>query len=144
MKMHLTLNHKIAMLDYHRSTLEGYKMSVDVVLRTTEFYASELIDAIEALGVDATVYHSGGGCATFEIGNDDVNESVLAGPGSYNWDSPNESIFSTDEFFYGEDAYDCDGDEKNRELDSFVVESETPIKEIAQNIVAYYNILNDL
>lgn len=111
-------------------------------LEETVFFAKDLIDALEAEGVTAVVFQSGGNCATIEIRQEPHHEAFLVGPGSYNWNNPSQSIFTTDELSYGEDVYDVDGEMKEADPVETIVEPNTPLPQVAKEIAEAYRLRN--
>lgn len=114
-------------------------------LESTEFYAKDLIDALAKEGVTAVVFQSGGNTATITtlISQSD-HEAFLIGPGSYNWDRPGQSIFTTDELSYGEDQYDAEGELKDEDPESFYIVPETAIADVAKEIAEAYRKRNNI
>ena len=72
------------------------------------FNAGELTDALKAEGLESEIWHTGGGCATIYIRLDrkceEGDDYFMIGPGSYHWEDPRKSLFTTDELYYGEDG----------------------------------------
>ncbi|MFJ4210685.1 hypothetical protein ACIPY2_19695 [Paenarthrobacter sp. NPDC089675] len=73
------------------------------------FPARELVDAMKAEGLDLHVGQTGGGTATFFL-QEEGSHTFLIGPGSYSWNAPQESEFTTADLHYGPDQYDEDGE----------------------------------
>ena len=113
-------------------------------LESTEFYAKDLIEAFAKEGITATVFQSGGGTATFEIRTEPHHEAFLIGPGSYDWNNPALSVFTTDELSYGEDQYDVDGEMKDADPENFYIVPETPLGDVAKEIAEAYRKLNPM
>lgn len=114
-------------------------------LESTEFYAKDLIDALAKEGITAVVFQSGGNTATITtlISQSD-HEAFLIGPGSYDWNVPSKSVFTTDELSYGEDQYDAEGELKDVDPESFYIVPETPIAEVAKIIAEAYRKRNNI
>lgn len=72
------------------------------------FPARDLMDAMKAEGLDLLIGHTGGGTATLYL-QSEGSHTFLIGPGSYLWNDPLDSRFTTAELYYGPDHYDDDG-----------------------------------
>lgn len=86
-------------------------------LEAHEFYGGDLVEALKEAGFNnAYVMQTGGGTATIYASHsedsetDDVDEMILGGPGAYHWNDPNKSVFTTDEFYIGEEQYYTNSD----------------------------------
>ena len=93
-------------------------------LEANEFYGGDLVAALKEAGFEnAFVNQTGGGTATIYVSQSKertagkVDEIILGGPGSYQWGDPGKSVFTTDDFYIGEEQYyNCEEDvEKNWE-----------------------------
>lgn len=73
------------------------------------FPARELVDAMKTEGLKLQVEQTGGGTATFFL-QEEGSHTFLIGPGSYSWNAPLESEFTTAELYYGPDQYDEEGE----------------------------------
>lgn len=73
------------------------------------FPARELVDAMKTEGLKLQVGQTGGNTATFFL-QEEGSRTFLIGPGSFNWNDPLESQFTTAELYYGPDHYDDDGE----------------------------------
>lgn len=93
-------------------------------LESSEFYGGELVSSLKAAGwTDSYVEQTGGGTATIYARKIETEEYILGGPGSFNWNDPSKSVFTTDEFVVGEDQFDLAGEEKDH--DPFMLSVET-------------------
>lgn len=95
-----------------------------------------IIDEFPRSYVDQT----GGGTATFVIRKSDVDVAITAGPGSYDWRSPKSSTFYTNDFNFGRDFYDNDGNEYPDEDPGESLDPENPgtLIQLADRIRAVY------
>lgn len=71
----------------------------------------------EATSLPAYIEHTGGGCATVQIGylGPDDRYTLLIGPGTFNWADSSRSIFYLDDMYIGPDD---DGESAGRTVDS--------------------------
>lgn len=111
-------------------------------LHENEFYAKPLILELNRLGMTAIVEQTGGGTATLSVQNDASHERILAGPGSYDWNNAGISVFTTEEFCIGEDAYDNNDELKDYDPESVPANVGDSIEAIALIIKAEYDKLN--
>lgn len=86
-------------------------------LNDTQFYGESLLPMLHARGFEAYVEHTGGHCATFMVTKTGSNDRILIGPGSFNWDEPGKSVFTTDELAIGADLYYVDDTERDADPD---------------------------
>lgn len=113
-------------------------------LSINEFRADILLSALSEQGLTAHLYQSGGGTATIDIRNEPQHENLLLGPGSFNWKKPGLSVFTTDDFYYGGDLYDADGNEKPADPESFAVAPGTHVTAIAEMVAREYFKVNPI
>lgn len=107
------------------------------------FDASVLIEALKAEGLDAHVWQSGGGTATFYVKQEPTHKEFLIGPGSYHWEQPGKSLFTTDELYAGVDV-DDDNYDAAFDGDGITIEPGTSIEDSAKQIAAEYRRVNKL
>lgn len=107
-------------------------------IEDTEFYAENLIKALEEAGFKAYVEQTGGGTATLYANKVEGDNKILGGPGSYNWREPGKSVFTSDEFFVGEDAYDNDDQPKDHDPESVASESGDDVPALVALFVSEY------
>lgn len=88
------------------------------------------------------VGQTGGGTATFFL-ELEGSHAFLIGPGSYNWNAPLESEFTTADLHYGPDQYDDDGEplEFSDDEEKTIVPG-TTMADIAQEIAANFRRFN--
>lgn len=69
--------------------------------------------------------------------------AIAAGPGSYNWDKPDESVFRSGEFAFGREDYDSNGNEWPDDAPSERMDPENPdLGAVAERIIAKYREYN--
>ncbi|SEJ83670.1 hypothetical protein SAMN04487917_1217 [Arthrobacter sp. yr096] len=106
------------------------------------FPARELVVAMKAEGLELQVGQTGGGTATFFL-ESEGSHAFLIGPGSYSWNTPLESQFTTAELYYGPDQYDEAGEPVEFSDDEEkTITPGTPITDIAQEIAANFRRFN--
>ena len=106
------------------------------------FPARDLVDAMKAEGLELQVGQTGGGTATFFLQREG-SHTFLIGPGSYNWNDPLESQFTTAELYYGPDQYDEDREPvKFSDDDEKTITPGTPMTDAAQEIAAHFHRFN--
>ncbi|MFJ4268380.1 hypothetical protein ACIPY1_17630 [Paenarthrobacter nicotinovorans] len=106
------------------------------------FPARELVDAMKAEGLELQVGQTGGGTATFFL-QSEGSHTFLIGPGSFDWNDPLESQFTTAELYYGPDHYDGDGEpvEIPDDEEKTIIPG-TPMRDIAAEIAATFRRFN--
>lgn len=121
-------------------------------LEATEFYAGDLVDALKEAGFAGTyVLQTGGGTATIYASrlkegetDGEIDEVVLGGPGSYHWNDPRKSVFTTDDFHIGEDQYYSDEEtEKSWEPYTLTVPSGASIEQMVNLFVKASKEINE-
>ncbi|GGJ41725.1 hypothetical protein [Paenarthrobacter histidinolovorans] len=106
------------------------------------FPARELVDAMKAEGLELHVDQTGGGTATLFLQREGSHTFTI-GPGSYSWNAPLESEFTTAELHYGPDHYDEDGEPVDFPGDEEkTITPGTPIADIAKEIAANFRRFN--
>lgn len=109
------------------------------------FPASDLLEPLKAEGLDkATVEQTGGGTATFYIQQEPHHDMVTVGPGSFHWGEPDKSLFTLDEFYYGMDCYDNDGELRDEDPENHRILPGTSMADAAKTIAEFYRKLNNL
>jgi hypothetical protein len=107
------------------------------------FQARELIAALQAEGMTATVEQMGGGTAALLIDNGPgCIEPLLIGPGSYDWTYPHLSSFTTEDLYYGPDTLTREGEPRDSDPPSWDIEPGTPLAGVARALAAKYRELN--
>jgi len=97
---------------------------------------------MKAEGLELQVGQTGGGTATFFLQREG-SHTFLIGPGSYNWNDPLESQFTTAELYYGPDQYDEDREPvKFSDDDEKTITPGTPMTDAAQEIAAHFHRFN--
>ncbi|MBC9705980.1 MAG: hypothetical protein H9W81_13610 [Enterococcus sp.] len=121
-------------------------------LDKTEFYGGELVEALVEAGFKNTyVIQTGGGTATIyasrqEDGEkpNEIDEVILGGPGAYNWQEPRKSVFSTDEFYIGEDQFYSDEEtEKSWDAHSTMVTAGASIADMVAIFIKVADEVNE-
>jgi hypothetical protein len=107
------------------------------------FEASKLIEALRIEGLDAHVWQSGGGTATLTIKREETHKEFLIGPGSYHWEAPGKSLFTTDELYAGVDV-DDDRYDQETDGDGITIAPGTSIEDSAKQIAAEYRRVNNM
>jgi hypothetical protein len=111
-------------------------------LEETEFYAKDLIAELVVVGLIARVEQTGGGTATIFVQNAPTEEPILIGPGSYNWGTAGNSVFTTEELYIGEDSYDLNDELKDYDPEAVSPAMDATVAEIAQMTKTEYDKLN--
>lgn len=111
-------------------------------LEETEFYAKDLLSALTAVGLTATVDQTGGGTATFYVQNAPTEEPILIGPGSFAWGNPGNSVFTTEDLYIGEDSYDLNDELKDYDPEAVSPALDATMEEIALMTKVEYEKLN--
>lgn len=114
----------------------------EIVLEENQFFAGDLLDALKEAGFTAMVEQTGGGTATLFANKSDGDNKILGGPGWYNWAEPRKSVFTTEEFFVGEDAYDNDDQPKDHDPESVAAELGDGIPQMVSLFVSEYEKYN--
>lgn len=95
--------HETKVIDLPASLLDGTELVAEdkdtAAEHDTEFQARNLTDKLREAGFDVVVQQTGGGTATIYATRGGV--TVLGGPGQFNWNSPEDSLFDTGEFYVG-------------------------------------------
>lgn len=106
------------------------------------FPARELIEAMNTEGLDLQIVQTGGGTATLFL-ESEGSHAFLIGPGSYDWNEPLASRFSTAELYYGPDPYADDGEPVEFSDDEEkTITPGTPVESIAKEIAADFRRFN--
>ncbi|WP_024821101.1 hypothetical protein [Arthrobacter sp. 31Y] len=106
------------------------------------FPARELVDAMKNEGLDLQVGQTGGGTATFFL-QEEGSHTFLIGPGSFNWNDPLESQFTTAELYYGPDHYDDAGEPMEfADDEEKTITPGTPMTDIAEEIATNFRRFN--
>jgi hypothetical protein len=111
-------------------------------LDENEFYGSDLLDALQAEGLRATIEHTGGGTATMYVDNSPNEETLVVGPGYFGFGNTG-AIFDTGDLHYSLDVMNRDGETYRAEdPEMFTIEPGTPLPEVVRLIAAKYRELN--
>lgn len=106
------------------------------------FPARGLTEAMVTEGFELQVGQTGGGTATFFL-QSEGSHTFLIGPGSYDWNDPLESQFTTAELYYGSDHYDGDGEPVEIPDDEEkTITPGTPMADIAKEVAAAFRRFN--
>lgn len=111
------------------------------MLGENEFYGRDLIAALQAEGLKATIEHTGGGTATMYVDNDPAHEMIVVGPG-YFGEGNTGAIFTTDEMFYSLDYLDRNDNYRAVDPEMFEIAPGTPLQAAARQIAAKYREVN--
>lgn len=121
-------------------------------LEANEFYGGDLVEALKEAGFENSyVMQTGGGTATIyafhsdDSNSDEVDELIMGGPGSYHWNDPNKSVFTTDEFYIGEEQfYTNDEAEKDWEPYTLTVSAGASIADMVALFVKASEHVNEM